>query len=66
MVAAGGHCRQIVLPAIRQAIAAHAAGGGCAFADGADERALAAVIKSLKADEIRCDEPEDELEAAVL
>jgi hypothetical protein len=50
------HCEQIVLPAIRQAIAAHTA-QGCIVADGADRRALEAALSSLKADETHCDEP---------
>ena len=52
------HCKVIVLPAIREAIAAHTA-QGCDVADGADERALKAAINSLKADETHCDEPQD-------
>jgi hypothetical protein len=59
MVSGSILCRQIVLPAIQKVITEHTEQGGCAIADGADERALKAVINSLKTDETHCDEPED-------
>jgi hypothetical protein len=55
MPTVGEIAKEILLPVIQQVIRQHET-EGCHIADGADERALAAAVRSLKADEEYCAE----------
>jgi len=60
MPVVGDVARELILPAIKQAIAQHEF-DGCYIREGAADRALAACIASLKSDETRCTSEEDQM-----